>query len=51
MIGALIRKHQHVAGEAFLAAMTAFLRAFCRNAGTKAGMAASKGRSTFGRRP
>jgi hypothetical protein len=34
--------------QAFLPAMTAFLRAFRRNAGTKAGMAASKGRSTFG---
>ena len=33
--------------QAFLPAMTAFLRAFLRNAGTKAGMAASKGRSTF----
>jgi len=34
--------------QAFLPAMTAFLRAFSGDAGTKAGMAALKGRSTFG---
>src|ERR1700680_2082842 len=34
--------------RAFKPAMTAFLRAFCRNDGTNAGMAALKGRSTLG---
>jgi hypothetical protein len=34
--------------QAFLPAMTAFLRAFSGDAGTNAGMAALKGRSTVG---
>src|SRR5580704_10341096 len=42
---------KHAVERAFWPAMTAFVRASSRNAGTKAGMAAWKGRSTVGGSP